>query len=121
VPTGLIDDQNCMGASGDLCADQFQMFSHGMGVGPRHDEPGTLSLGGADCAKEIGPFGALVVRRAWAGSTFGPSSGDLVLLANPGFILKPNFHRRPALFYADGRDQIGEVFLNASMASGSCA
>lgn len=121
VPPGLIDDKNGMGVRRHFGADQLQVLRHRMGVGPRHDETGALTLGRADCAKNVSPFGPLVVRRARTGSALCPSSGEFVLLVDPRFILKPDLHRRPALFYADGRDQIGEVFLKASMASGFCA
>lgn len=43
---------------------------------------------------------------------------DLVLLTNPRFILKPDLHRRPALFYADGRNQIGGVSFESLVGFG---
>ena len=110
-----------MRAGGDFCADQLQMFRHRVRVCPGHDKPGAFAFGRTNGAKDVGPLRALVVGRARAGSAFGPPPGDLVFLADPRFILKPDLDRRPALFYADGLDQVGEVFLNASMASGSCA
>ena len=77
----------------------------------RHDQPGALAFGGTDGAKDVGPFGALVVGCSGPGSAPGPAAGDLVLLAHPGFILPPQLYlgagreARPDL-----RQLGGEVF-----------
>lgn len=110
-----------MCARRDLRADQLEMLGHGMGIAIRHDQPCALALSRADRAEDIGPFGALVVRRARAGSAPGPSAGEFVLLANAGFVLEPNLYRRPALLNPDVDDGVTEVFLNASMAASSWA
>ena len=121
MPSGLIDDQDRMSASGDLSTDQFQMFVHSVSIGPRHDQSSAFPFGGADGAKDVRPLGALIVRRAKAGPALRPSPGDPVLLPHPGFVLEPDLYRRSAVLDADGRDHVGEAFLNASIASGSCA
>ena len=50
-----------------------------------------------------------------------PTIGELVLLANSHLVLEPDLYRcaRRELG-ADFRHAYGKVFLNASMASGSC-
>jgi hypothetical protein len=87
------------------------MQFHRRDVAPGHDQPGALAFGGADCAKDVGPFGALVVGCAGPGSPADPAAGDLILLAHPGFILPPQLYlgagreARPDL-----RQLGGEVF-----------
>ncbi len=79
----------------------------------RHDQPGALAFGGADGAKDVGPFGALVVGCAGPGSAPDPAPGDGVLLADPHLVLEPQ------LYFGPGREarpylrQLGgEVFCN---------
>jgi hypothetical protein len=54
--------------------------------------PGRRSPHRTDGAEDIGRLGVLVMRDAWPGAAFGPSSRHLVLLADPGFVLKPHFY-----------------------------
>ncbi len=98
------------------------MGVHCMCVAVRHDESGTLAFCWTDRAKNIGPLGSLIVRRTGSGSTFGPPSRDLVFLTYPGFVLPPELdfyawgQTGPDLFHLGGK-----VFLNATIASPSCA
>lgn len=101
MPARLIEQQNGVRARSNLCADQLQVFRHCVGVTIGHDQTDALALRRAGSAEDVGPFCALIVRRSGAGSTFRPSAGDLVLLAEARFILKPDFYRRPAIVYAD--------------------
>jgi hypothetical protein len=106
-----------MGTGIDHGADLEQVCLHGMGVAVRHDQAGALALGRADRAEDVGPFGALVVCGPRPGSASGPSAGDLVLLADTGFILPPQFYLDPgrergADFFQFGR----EAFLKSSIA-----
>ena len=88
----------------------------------RHDQPGALALRRADGAEYVGPLRALVVRRPGAGAAPCPAAGDLVLLADASFVLEPDLYGlAPSALGADLRQEGGEVFLKASMASGSCA
>src|SRR6266699_1902110 len=51
----------------------------------------------------------------------GPAIGELVLLAHPHLILEPDFYRCVGCeLRTDFRHTLGEVFLNASMASAFC-
>jgi len=63
---------------------------HRLGVATGQDQSGTDTARGTDGAEDVGRLGALVMRRAWPGSALGPAPGDLVLLANPGFVLEPD-------------------------------
>ncbi len=60
--------------------------------------------------------------RAGPGTAPGPSAGDLVLLADPSLILKPDLYILAlCLLGCDLRQLGGEVFLKAAMASVSWA
>lgn len=111
-----------MGIVRDVAGDLDQVLVHGMGVAPRHDESGSLAMFGTDSTENIGRSRSLVVRRGRPCSPFGPATRDLVLLAYPSFILVPDFDHF-ALGGAGGDfcPSGGQVFLNASAASRSCA
>src|ERR1700690_681100 len=100
MPTGLIDDQNSMSAGIDGGGDFSEMGIHRLGIAPWQDETDTLALLRTDRAEDVGPLGSLIVRRAGPCSALGPTARDLVLLANPGFVLEPEldlYARREAL------------------------
>ena len=122
MPAGLIDDQNGMSAGIDGRGDFGQMGIHRLGIAPGQHEADALALFRTDRAKDVGPLGGLVVRRDGPGSTLGPTARDLVLLADPGFVLEPEldlYARLEAL--ADCFDLGREVLLNASTANSFCA
>ena len=122
MPSGLIDDEKSVRARIDGGADFLKMRVHGVGVAPWQDEAGAFACRRADRAEDIGPCGALIVRRARPCSLPCPAARDLVLLADPDFVLKPDFQRHAgALRRADLRHFGGEVFLKASTASSFCA
>jgi len=120
VIAGAIEDESGVATCRHLAADSSEMQRHGLGVRGRHDQArcdATLRTGRAE---QVGPVVALVVRRAGPRSTLGPDAGQRALLADPGFILEPDFDR--LAFGAVGdlrRDCRGEVFLNVSWASSS--
>jgi hypothetical protein len=98
------------------------MQGHRGGVAAWQDEAGGGSLGRADGAEDVGRAGPLIVRRRRPRPAPRPSPGDLVLLADPGLVPKPDFYRlagRVAL--SDLVEARGEVFLNAARASASWA
>lgn len=118
VPARLIPHQHGMSGGSDLRGDLVEMPLHGLGVTAGQDESGTDTALGANGAEDIGRLGALVVRRDRTGSPFGPAPGDLVLLADPGFILPPQFYLGSGRQGGSDRCQLaGEVFLKASRAS----
>ena len=107
----------------DLFRNGLEVQGGGLGVAPRQDERCTLALLRADGAKDVGRRRALVAWCRGPSTAPCPASGDLVLLADTGFVAEPE------LYVASGdaplaRDlvQAGrEVFLKASMAPGACA
>ena len=76
----------------DRGADFREVLRHRPGIAPGHDQAGAFGLGWTDRAEDIGGFGALIVRRPRACTDPRPSSGVLVLLSDPGLILKPDFY-----------------------------
>ncbi len=121
VPTGLIQDQQDVGAWRHLGRDLLEMPLHGLGVTAGQDEAGTDATGGTDGAEDICRLGALVLGRRGTGSAFRPASGELGLLIDPGFILEPDLYlgvvRKPG---TDRRQLGGEVFLKSSTANSFC-
>ncbi len=110
-------------ASGLMALEDFrQVEGHGLGVAPGQDQARALALLGADGAEDVGRAGALIVRCTWPGAALGPSSGDLVLLPDAGFILEPELYVFAlGLLGCDLCQLGGEVFLKAAMASASWA
>ena len=121
MPAGLIEDKDCVCAGGDFCGDLVEMKLHGFGVAERQNEGSAGSVFRAYRTEQIGRLGALIMRGSGTRTRPGPAIGELVLLADPHLVLEPDFYRcaRRELG-ADFRHAYGKVFLNASMASGSC-
>jgi len=121
VPTGLIQDYDGMCARADDGGDLVKVQLHGFGVTGREDECGARATLRAYRTEYVGRLGSLVLRRARARAFLGPSICQFVLLANPHLILEPNLYRgsrgKPG---ADIRYLQPKLFLNASMAAGSC-
>ena len=118
MPSGLVDDHYTMGPGIDHRADLGQVRLHGVGITPRHDQPRALTLGRADRAKYVGPFGALVVRRTRPCSTLGPSTRDLILLADASLVLKPQLYIRPCREPGSDARQLGrKSFLKSAIAN----
>ena len=68
------------------------MQVHRFGVAGGQNEPGTLALLGANGAKNIGRCRTWIFRGARARAALGPASRNLVLLADPRFVLKPDLY-----------------------------
>ena len=112
VPSGLIEDDEAVGPGADLRRDLLEMPLHGLAVASRQHEGGACAALRTDGTEDIGRLGALILGRSGPGAAQGPSSGQLVLLADPRFVLKPNLYR--AVFRQRGLERCqlgGEVFL----------
>ena len=122
MPAGLIEQGDGVGAGRHGLGDLGQMQGHGGGGASRQHKGGALGLGRANGAEDVGRAGALIARCYGPRAAAGPSAGDLVLLADPGFILEPDLYRLAAsLARRDLRQVLGEVFLNAAAATSSLA
>jgi hypothetical protein len=91
VPTGTVNDDDCMRAFFNLAADFNEVCVHGMGVGTRHDQRRSHAACGADGSGDIGTFIPLITHRARAGVFFASDMGECALLPYPGFVLNPDF------------------------------
>ena len=118
----MIDEEDGVGAWCHLGRDFIQMPLHGLGVAVGQDEGRPDTTLGTDGAKDIDRLGALVPGRPGPGSPWRPAPGDLVLLADPRFVLPPEFYlgigRERG---SDRRQRGGEVFLKSSMTRAFCA
>jgi len=96
------------------------MQRHGGGIAAWQNEAGCGSLSRTDGTEDVGGARALIVWCRGPCPAPRPSPCDLVFLADPGLVLKPDFYRlvgRVAL--GDFGKALGEVFLNVAMASAS--
>src|SRR3954465_10930475 len=111
-----------MGAGSHGPRDFRQVQAHGLRVASRQDQGCALALLRADRPEDVGRARPLVVRGAGSGSPSGPAAGDLVLLADTGLVLPPQFDRSAV---REARPDLpqggGETFLKSSNASGSWA
>ncbi len=115
VPSGLIEDDEGVGAWADLGGDLLEMPLHGLAVAARQHQGCAFAARGTDGPEDIGRLGALIVGRPGPGAAPGPAPGQFVLLTNAGFILEPNLYRTALRPLGLDRRQLGrEVFLKAS-------
>lgn len=122
MPTRLIHDEDGVSIIGDVPGDFDQMLVHGMRIAPWHDKGGGLAKFRADRTEDISGPCPLIMWSRWPCPSFGPPSGDLVLLADAGLVLESDFYS--LAFGGAGGDRShcgGKVFLNSSTAFGSCA
>ena len=109
-----------MGARIDGGADLGEVGLHCSGIGEGHDEGRALAELRADRPEDVGPLGALVVRRPGPRAAPGPAPRDQVLLADTRLVLEPDLDPLASgVALPDLRHRRGEVFLNASMACAS--
>ncbi len=93
VPAGSIEEQNGVGAPGDMAADLVEMKLHCLGVGEGQRQRRTDATRRADGAEQIGALVALVGWLTRPRSALCPLPDNTVLLPDPGFVLKPNLDR----------------------------
>lgn len=79
-----------MGTGADSLGNLLQVQFHGLGIAIGQHKAGRNAALGTDCAEDIGILETLILWCPWPGATPGPPSGDLVLLADPGFVLEPD-------------------------------
>ena len=118
MPAGLVDKQGDVSAGRDLSGDLGQMQVHRLRVTSGQNERRALALFWTDRAEDVGRRRALIVRGARPRAPLGPSSRDLVLLADARLIGEPdlNIMGCDAFLLGDAFQTGGEVFLKSSMA-----
>ena len=80
-----------MGSRRYLGRDFVEVPLHGLGIASGQDEAGADATLRADGTEDIGRFRALVLGRRRSAAAWRPAPGELGLLADPGFILPPDF------------------------------
>ncbi len=122
MPPGLVGEEDGVSAWADLGRDFVEMPLHGLRVAARQDEGRADAALGTDGAEDIGRLGTLVAGRPGPGSPWRTAPGDLVLLADPRFVLPPQLYL--GMGRERGSDRLqrdGNVFLKSSMANSFCA
>lgn len=115
MPAGLIHDEDGVRARSDSLADLGKVQVHRVGIAPGQDQSGAGAARRADRAEDVGPFRALIMRRAGACAAPGPAPCDLVLLPDARLVLEPNFQCYAAAdFLPDFFQRFGELFLKSS-------
>src|SRR5271169_167399 len=123
MPSGLIDEEDGVGAGCNCLGDFCEVQVHRLGVAGRQDQCRALAFLRADRTENVGRGGALITGRAWARAALCPPSGDLVLLSDTSFVLEPNFYLADVdrLFARDFIQTRREAFLKFSIAPSACA
>ena len=104
-----------MGASSDVARDFVEVKLHHVGIGKRERQGRADAAGRADRAEEIGAVIALVGGLSGPRSAPGPLPDQAVLLADPSFVLEPDFDRRRLGQPVEmSLQRAREIFLNAS-------
>ena len=106
-------------ARSDLVRDFDEVQGHRLGIAAGRDECCSLAVVRATCSEDVGGGGALIVRGAGSCPASGPAPRDLVLLADPRFVLEPDLYRRALRESFSDLCQLGgkAPFLKASIAS----
>ena len=118
MPSGLVEDNNGMGAVGDLRADFRKMQAHGLGVGVGQNQGRRFVGFRTGRSEQVGSFVTLILGLPWPAAATRPLAGQLPLLTDPSFIRKPDFYRALSDAVADGvPDQILEFFLYSAWTS----
>ena len=94
MPSGPVEQQNGVGALGDVARDFVEVELHHVSVGVGQREGRSDAAGRADRAEQIGVVVALVGGLPWPRPAPGPLPNLAVLLADAGLVLKPDFDRR---------------------------
>src|SRR3954453_10061286 len=95
------------------------MQAHGLRIASGQHQGRALTLLRADRPEDVDRTRPLIMRGAGPGSPPGPAAGDLVLLADTGLVLPPQFYRSAVREARPDRLQGGgETFLKSSSASG---
>jgi hypothetical protein len=95
---------------------------HRSGIAARQHQGGCDASRRTDGAEDIGRLSALVMRDTCPAAAFGPAPSDLVLQADPGFVLGAHFYT--SILRERGTDHLQlarEAFLKTRIASSFCA
>ena len=120
MPACSVTDEDGARPRRHLGADLLEMFVHSFRVGVGHDHGGADGARGTYGAEDVGRDVAIVANHPGAGADGRPDISMAALLTYASFVLKPDFDWMiDCDFRERGFDQVGEVFLKASSASGA--
>ena len=75
-------------------ADFVEMLLHGETIAERHNHSSAFAFSRANRSEDIDRFRALIFWGRRPGASLGPTTRDLVLLADTGFVLVPQLNTR---------------------------
>ena len=93
MPTRLIHEYHGMGARRYCKRDFGEMERHGLGITKRQNQTCTLAKLGTNCPEDIGRLRPLILGCRGPRPALGPAPRNLVLLADPRFVLEPYLYR----------------------------
>jgi hypothetical protein len=118
VPAGLIQEQHRMRSGRHRLRDLGQMQGHRLGRAARQHQACSLALRRADRPEDVSGGGSQIPWRRGPRAAFGPAAGDLVLLADPCLVGKPDLERLTSgLVGCDFRQTRGKLFLKTATAA----
>lgn len=120
MPSGAIDQHGSVNVWRELRRDFIKMQLHHFGVYRGQDQANGHVACGAERTEDIGVFVTRVDGRTQADSRGPPASRPRTLLPYSAFVLTPDFDDFVRMRRLDFTDDLGEFFLNASIASASC-
>ena len=121
MPSGLIDEEDGVGAWCHLGRDFIQMPLHGLGIAVGQNEGRADTTLGTDGPEDPGRLCALILGGSGPGSPDGPSPREFGFLANPRLVLPPKLYRGVDRECGpDFRQLDGKVFLKPSIANSFC-
>lgn len=88
-----VKDDDGVSALGDGFADFSEVQVEGVGIGARQDQGGTGAALGTGGAEDVGPVIAPVAGCTRSRALLRPNPGQRALLADPSFVLEPDFER----------------------------
>src|SRR3954464_7066421 len=113
MPARLVHEEEGMRPGCNRLRNLVQVQGHALRGAAGQNQAGSLALSWANCAKDVGRGGPLVLGGGRAGATFGPAPGDLVLLPNPGLIGEPDLDRLAINRLCDFLQAGGKVFFKS--------
>ena len=119
MPSRTIENEQGDRAGADASPDFGQVHVHDVDIDSWHDQCNAGAACGANRTEQISPCKAAVARDPRARAALRPDPAHCALLADPGFILEPDFYRASGALRRDrGTGQFGEVFLVRSSVFG---
>ena len=122
MPARLVEDHDRMLVLSDGFREVVEEDLHCGGIGIGHHEREGIVRARLDGGEDIGKGKTLVAKPRRPLAPLPPDMADAAFLADPRFVLEPDFDRLAAsLLGGNFVDEGGEAFLKSAAASRSCA